>query len=89
MKDQFIGMNKKQKVRIKIQQINKDIFLNQILLESIDFVYTNQDANAKKFNARKYYLQKVIIKNYNVIINGKSFYDKFIDFNVKQYKEVK
>ena len=29
-------MNIKQKVRIKIQQTNIDIFSNQILLESID-----------------------------------------------------
>ena len=29
-------MNIKQKVRIKIQQMNIDIFSNQILLESID-----------------------------------------------------
>ena len=38
-------------------------------------VYTNQDANTKRFNTRKYYLPKGIIKNYNVIINGKIFYD--------------
>ena len=35
-KDQFIGMNIRQKVRIKIRKINKNILLNQILLESID-----------------------------------------------------
>ena len=37
-KDQFIGMNIKQKVRIKIQQMNLHIFSNQILLESIDYL---------------------------------------------------
>ena len=36
-------------------------------------VYTNVDGNTKRFNARKYYLPKGIIDNYNVIINGKSF----------------
>ena len=30
LKDQFIGMNIKQKVRLKIQQMNIDIFWNQI-----------------------------------------------------------
>ena len=30
LKDQFIGRNIKQKVRIKIQQMNIEIFLNQI-----------------------------------------------------------
>ena len=34
-------------------------------------VYTNEGNNAKRFNARKYYLPKSIIKNYNVIINVK------------------
>ena len=36
LKDQFIGMNIKQKVKIKIRQMNIDIFSNQILLESTD-----------------------------------------------------
>ena len=36
LKDQFIGMNIKQKVRIKLQKINTDIFSNQTLLEYID-----------------------------------------------------
>ena len=33
LKDKFIGMNIKQKVRTLIQQMNVDIFLNQILFE--------------------------------------------------------
>ena len=33
LKDKFIGMNIKQKVRTLIQQMNVGIFLNQILLE--------------------------------------------------------
>ena len=32
-------MNIKQKVRIKIQQTNIDIFLNQVLFESIDNLF--------------------------------------------------
>ena len=39
LKDQFIGMNIKQKVKIKIRQMSLDIFLNQILLESIDYLF--------------------------------------------------
>ena len=30
--------------------------------------YSNQDDNGKRYQARKYYLPKGIIKNYNVII---------------------
>ena len=62
-------MNIKQKVRLKIKQINIDVYSNQILLKSMD--YSNQDVNVQRFNARKYYSAKDIIKNYNVIINGK------------------
>ena len=36
LKDEFIGMNIKQKMRLKIEQMNIDIFSNQILLEQID-----------------------------------------------------
>ena len=39
LKDRLIGMNRKQKMRIKLQQINIDIFSNQILLESIDYFF--------------------------------------------------
>ena len=55
----------------------------------IDLVYRNQGDNAKGFNARKYYLPKDIIKNYNVIVNGKNFHDQRIEFAIKRYKEIR
>ena len=61
-------MNVKQKLRIRIQQMNKDIFLNQILFP---LVYTNQNVESKRLKISRYYLPKRIIDNYNVIINGK------------------
>ena len=39
LKDQFIGMNLKHKVRIIIRQINLDTFSNQILLEIISYLF--------------------------------------------------
>ena len=39
LKDHFIEINIKQKVIIKIRQMNLDIFSNQILLESIDHLF--------------------------------------------------
>ena len=39
LKDQFIGVNTKQKVRVKAQQMNLDTFLNQILLELMDYLF--------------------------------------------------
>ena len=50
-------------------------------------LYTNEGNNAKRFNGRKYYLPKSIIKNYNVIINGKNFYDQEINSDKKWYEK--
>ena len=50
-------------------------------------VYTNEANNSKRFNAQKH-LPKGIIKNYDVIINGKNFYDKAIDSDIKRYEEI-
>ena len=52
-------------------------------------VYTNEANNTKRFNARKYYLPKGIIQTYNVIINGKSFYDQPTDSDIKRYEEIR
>ena len=41
------------------------------------------------FHAQKYYLRKGIIENYNVIINGKSFYDQPNDSDIKRYEEIR
>ena len=51
-------------------------------------VYSNEANNAKKFNDRKYYLPKGIIKNCNVIINGKNVHDQPIDSDIKRYEEI-
>ena len=36
-------------------------------------IYTNEDDNSNRFKAKRYYLPKGIIKNYEVIISGKNF----------------
>ena len=48
--------------------------------------YTNQDDTAERY---KYSMYRKIMKNYNVIINGKNFYDQPIDSDTKQYKEIR
>ena len=50
---------------------------------------TNTDDNAKRFNARKYFLPYGIIDNYNIIINGKKFYVQAIDSDIKRYEEIR
>ena len=51
--------------------------------------YSNKDDNSKRFQTKRFYLPKGIIKNYNVIINGKNFYDEAIDSNIKRYEEIR
>ena len=51
--------------------------------------YTNKDDASKIFKTRRYYLPKGLIKNYNVIINGKNFYDQAIDSDIKRYEEIR
>ena len=56
-------------------------FLNLKLLGVNRFlvlVYSNQDDNGEMNKARSYELSKGVTKNYNVIINGKNFYDQRI-----------
>ena len=87
MKHQFIRINIKQAERIKIQQTSIDIFLNHTLYELTDrfcvLIYSNQDDNAKRYKVRKYSLSEGFIKNYNIILNGKNFYDQPTDSDVK------
>ena len=52
-------------------------------------IYSNEDTASKRFKAKRYYLPKGIINNYNVIINGKNIYDQPIGSNIKQYEEIR
>ena len=39
----------------------------------LELIHSNQDNDAKCYKAQRYYFSNRIIKNYNVIINGKNF----------------
>ena len=43
----------------------------------------------KDLHLKRCYLPKGIIKNYNMIINGKDFYDQAIDSDIKRYEEIR
>ena len=69
--------------------MNIDIFSNQVGVNRLfALVYSNQDNNPKRLKSQKYYWPNSIIKNYNIIINGKNFYDQPIDSDIKRYKEI-
>ena len=52
-------------------------------------VFTNQDVNSKISKTRRYYSLKGIIKIYNVIINGKHFFDQAVASDIKRSKEIR
>ena len=52
-------------------------------------VYANEDDASKRFKAKRYYLPKSIIKDFNVIINGKNIYVQAIDSDIKLYEKIK
>ena len=52
-------------------------------------VYLNRDSDVKRFKTRSYYLPKGIIKNYNVIMNEKIFFDQAIGSDIKRYKDIR
>ena len=52
-------------------------------------VYPNRNNDLKRSKPKTYYLPKLIIKNYNVIIYGKNFSDQPIDSDIKRYEEIR
>ena len=52
-------------------------------------IYPNQAGNVNRFNGKKYYLPKSIIRNYNIIANRKNFYDHLIDSDIKRFEEIR
>ena len=96
LKDQCIGTNIKQKMRIKIKQTS--YFKYYIYFIKSNFVevnslfvliYPSQNDSIKRFNSKMYYLPKGIIRKYCIIANGKNFYDQPINSDIKLYKEIK
>ena len=85
-------MNIKQKVKMKSITNEYRYFLksnpfgvNKLFV----LAYSNEDDNSKRFQTKRFYLPKDIIKNYNVIINGKNFYDEAIDSSIKRYEKIR
>ena len=56
----------------------------------LPFDYTNNGANkVERDNHRKYFLPGVNIINYNVLIDGRNFYDQPINDQIKKYDEIR
>ena len=52
-------------------------------------VYSRVDGQPTKNGQRKYYLPRVDLEKYNVIIDGRKFYDNPIESDIKKYRELK
>ena len=53
------------------------------------FDNTNGDNKVKRDSRRKYFLPRVDITNYNVLIDGRNFYDQPIFDQIKKYDEIR
>ena len=51
--------------------------------------YNKVDGPPTRNGQRKYYLPRINLNNYNVIIDGKIFYDNPIESDIEKYKELK
>ena len=52
--------------------------------------YSRADDNqATRDGQRKYYLPRIDLKKYNVILDGRNFYDNPIENNIEKYRELK
>ena len=48
----------------------------------------NGDNKVERDSHRKYFLPRVDITNYNVLIDGRNFYDQSINDQIKMYDEI-
>ena len=51
--------------------------------------YNRANGQASRNGQRKYYLPRIDLKKYNVIIDGRNFYDNPIESDIEKYREIK
>ena len=47
------------------------------------------NAQPNRYSRQKYYLPRIDLKKYNVIIDGRNFYDNQIETDIEIYRELK
>ena len=84
----------------KIKEINEDVDANVFKYISLDpsflgvnrlFVMAYNRANGQptRNGQRKYYLPRIDLEKYNVIIDGRNFYDNPTESDIEKYRELK
>ena len=51
--------------------------------------YNRANGQSTRNGQRKYYLPRIDLEEYNVIIDGRNFYDNSIESNIEKYRELK
>ena len=62
--------------------------VNRLLVLAFDNT-ENGDKNVERNSHRKYFLRRIDITNYNVLIDGRNFYDQPISDQIKKYDEIR
>ena len=82
--DLFIGSN----IKHVFKYINLDLSsqgVNRLFL----LAYNRENGQPTKNGRQKYYLPRIDLKKYNVIIDGRNFYDNPIESDIEKYRELK
>ena len=67
------------------------MLLSMVLIDCV-LAFNNTDGNANQVQRnshRKYFLPRVDITNYNVLIDGRNVYDQSINDQIKKYDEIR
>ena len=51
--------------------------------------YNSANSQPTRNGQRKYYLKRIDLEKYNVIIDGRNFYDNPIESDIEKYRELK
>ena len=84
----------------KTKEINEDADANVFKDINLDpsfqgvkrlfvMTYNRVDARPTRNGQRKYYLPRISLNKYNVIIDGRNFYDNPIESDIEKYRELK
>ena len=79
LKDHASNSNIRERLDASFQEVNKLFVL----------AYTRGDNVTNENSYRKYFLARLKIKNYNIEIDGRNFYDQSINDLIKQYDEIR
>ena len=84
----------------KTKEINEDAYANvskyinldpsfQGVNRLFDMAYNRANGQPTRNGQQKYYLPRIDLEKYNVIIDGRNFYDNTIESDIEKYRELK